>query len=216
MGRNIEKDAIEMADKKKRILEQGFKIFSERTIEKVTMSDVADAAEIGIASLYRYYNTKQDLLLAINSWIWEDFMDNVSADKLEGAQYDEMTGAEAFEDYLDIFIDLYLDHKDMLRFSQFFNVYLQSEDVPPEELKSFTHAVTAMGNRFLETWGKGMRDGTLHSDMPAREVFTVTLHLMLAAATRYAVGLAYTENTDAEKDLRLLKKMLVDQFTVKK
>ena len=55
MGRNLEKDAIEMAAKNQRILESGFRIFAEKGIEKVTMNDIAEAAEIGIASLYRYY-----------------------------------------------------------------------------------------------------------------------------------------------------------------
>ena len=41
MGRNLEKDAIEMAAKNQRILENGFRIFSERGIDTVTMNDVA-------------------------------------------------------------------------------------------------------------------------------------------------------------------------------
>ena len=51
MGRNLEKDAIEMAAKNQRILENGFRIFAENTIEKVTMLDVAKAAGIAISSL---------------------------------------------------------------------------------------------------------------------------------------------------------------------
>ena len=48
MGRNLKKDAIEMAAKNQRILENGFRIFAENTIEKVTMLDVAKAAGIAI------------------------------------------------------------------------------------------------------------------------------------------------------------------------
>ena len=44
-------------------------------------------------------------------------------------------------------------------------------------------------------------------------MFSVTLHLMLAAVTRYAVGLAYNEETDAEAELALLKEMLMSKFT---
>ena len=44
-------------------------------------------------------------------------------------------------------------------------------------------------------------------------MFSVTLHLMLATVTRYAVGLAYNEDTDAEVELELLKEMLLSKFT---
>ena len=44
-------------------------------------------------------------------------------------------------------------------------------------------------------------------------MFSVTLHLMLATVTRYAVGLAYNEDTDAEAELELLKEMLLSKFT---
>ena len=38
--------------------------------------------------------------------------------------------------------------------------------------------------------------------------------LMLAAATRYAVGLAYNGDGDAEEELRMQKEMLVRHYTV--
>ena len=42
-------------------------------------------------------------------------------------------------------------------------------------------------------------------------MFSVTLHLMLAVVTRYAVGLVYNSNTDIE-ELQLQKKMLSQRF----
>ena len=49
--RNQEKDAIEMAARRQKILETGFKLFSEKTIAAVTMNNVADACGIGVATL---------------------------------------------------------------------------------------------------------------------------------------------------------------------
>ena len=65
MARNTERDAIQMAEKQKKILETAFRVFSERTIESVTMTDIAKEAGVGIATLYRYYSTKPKLVLAI-------------------------------------------------------------------------------------------------------------------------------------------------------
>ncbi len=47
MGRNQERDARELAARKKRILESAFHVFAERTIEKVGMSEAAEACDAG-------------------------------------------------------------------------------------------------------------------------------------------------------------------------
>ena len=59
MGRNTEKDAVEMASKNRSILENGFRIFAENSIDSVKMTDISDAAGIAISSLYHCRNLKQ-------------------------------------------------------------------------------------------------------------------------------------------------------------
>ena len=44
-------------------------------------------------------------------------------------------------------------------------------------------------------------------------MFSATLHLMLAAVTRYAVGLVYLRGPDPEQEL-LLRDLLVERFTI--
>ena len=203
-----------MAAKNQRILESGFRIFAEKGIEKVTMNDIAEAAEIGIASLYRYYPSKPAVVLAVGAWVWDEFSKE-NRKKQSELQTTDQTGAEMFDFYLESFLDLYREHKDLLRFNQFFNVYLQIEDVSNEQLKGYTDIIDAVEMRFAETYRKGKEDGTLRTDMSAEEMFSVTAHLMLAAVTRYAVGLVYTVDTDIEKELLLLKEMMINKFVIK-
>ena len=48
-------------------------------------------------------------------------------------------------------------------------------------------------------------------------MLSFTFHVMLAAVTRYAVGLVYvSEQADPEKDLCRLAKMLLREFTTEK
>ena len=124
-----------------------------------------------------------------------------------------MTGVEEFAVHLNAFLDLYRDHKDLLRFNQFFNVYIQSEEIATTQLESYLQMIRKLEEPFSSTYHKGKEDGTIKTDLSEKEMFSVTLHLMLAAVTRYAVGLAYNEETDAEEELELLKEMLVSKFT---
>lgn len=211
MGRNLEKDAVEMAAKNRRILESGFRIFAENTIEKVTMNDVAKAAGIAVSSLYRYYSTKQKLVMAVGTWAWDSY--EQANGRLEATiDRSDRTAAQMFDFYLETFLNLYDRHKDLLRFNQFFNAYLMSEEISEEEKAPYLDMIRGMGERFSPIYRKALEDGTLRTDMPEEKMFSATLHLMLAAVTRYAVGLAYNEGTDAEDELRLLKELLLQRF----
>ena len=208
MSRNIQKDAIEMASKNERILQSAFRLFAENTIEKVKLTEVAAAAGIGIASLYRYYPSKPELVMAVNTWAWTNYLaDNPLPLK------DNMTGAEEFAVHLNAFLDLFRDHKDLLRFNQFFNVYIQSEDIAADKMQDYLQMIRKLEKPFAATCRKGRADGTIKTNLSETKMFSVTLHLMLATVTRYAVGLAYNEDTDAEVELELLKEMLLSKFT---
>lgn len=215
MGRNLEKDAIEMAAKNQRILENGFRIFSEKTIERVKMTDVAEASGIGIASLYRYYRTKSELVVSISIWAWDVYRKE-SKKKLDQIRDAGGTAAAELDFFLESFLDLYRNHKDILRFNQFFNVYLQSGAISEEEKKPYLDMIQTVEARFGEIYRKGQQDGTLNTDLPEKELFSAIIHLMLAAVTRYAVGLAYNEDTDSEQELQFLKELMMQRFCIKK
>lgn len=151
MGRNAEKDAIEMAAKNQRILENGFRIFAEHTIERVKMTDVAEAAGIGIASLYRYYKTKPELVMGISTWVWGEY-GKESIRKLN--ETPGKTAAEEYDFLLESFLDLYVNHKNILRFNQLFNVYLQSERISQDQIQPYTNMVLVLEERFVETYRK--------------------------------------------------------------
>ena len=54
-----------MAANREDMMAEGFRLFSERGIEAVGMQEVADACHLGIATLYRYFRNKPELVLAI-------------------------------------------------------------------------------------------------------------------------------------------------------
>ena len=208
--RNPEKDAIRHEERRQRLLDVGFGLFSKRTIESVSMLDVAKACGVGLATLYRYYSTKQKLVTAISARVWDNYTKGM---RIDSEREVRMTAAEEFEFYLESFLDLYRNHKSILRFNQFYNVYIQNEGISEEEKRPFTDVIHALERRFETVYNKSQRDGTLRTDLPEKRMFATSLHLMLAAVTRYAVGLAYTEETDAEEELKTLKELLLHRFT---
>ena len=62
MPRNAERDEREAARRKEQLMKAGFKLFSENGIENVSLQKVADAADVGVATMYKYYQTKVKLV----------------------------------------------------------------------------------------------------------------------------------------------------------
>lgn len=192
------------------ILEAGFRLFAEQTIEKVKMTEVADAAGVGVATVYRYYSTKPKLAVAVSAWAWETYLKE--AFRRIDTHY--FTAAEKFACFLDSFLDLYRNHRALLRYNQFFNVYIENEkNVPSDTVRPFLAVIDALTERFDAVHRSAQQDGTLRTDVPAKKMLLSSLHLMLAAATRYAVGLVYTDGSDPERELILLKNMLLREYT---
>ena len=108
---------------------------------------------------------------------------------------------------------MYRNHRNLLRFNQFFNVYVQNEEIPLEVMKPYFEVVKKLEDRFAALYERAEKDHTIRTDIPAKEMLLTSMHLMLAAVTRYAVGLVYEGGMDPEKELVLQKNMLLREFT---
>lgn len=207
MGSNPELDALKSGVVKQKIIESAFRLFSEKAIEPVTMTDVAKAAGMGVATVYRYFGTKNDLVLAVGTAVWGGYITQnaITFD-------DSYTARQVLEYYLDSFLELYRSHKDILRFNQFFNVYIGGERLSDEAIRGYTEMINSLAARFHSIYLRAGRDHTVRTDVPEAEMFSATLHLMLAAVTRYAVGLIYKQGSDPDSELEMLKRMLIGEY----
>ena len=171
MGFDPKQDALQKEETNRRILDAGFCIFSEKSIDKVSMANVANKAGIGIATLYRYYRTKPELVVAVGTHVWRNFI----------------------RDYTPI----------------------RNEAVPKKALNSYNEMVDKLAIRFRRIYVKGENDKTLCTEMSEKAMFLSIVHLMLAAVTRYAIGLVYEKDSESYKELILLKNMIMREFSQK-
>ena len=202
--------------KQQHILETAFRLFTEKGIELVSIPEIAKASGVGRATVFRYFPTKLELVLAVGTQKWEEYI-SLYDTFLPREKMAQMTGAEYLRFYLDAFLDLYRNHGDILRFNYNFNNYLWFETGTPEQRESYLRMTDRLGRIFHELYERGQRDGTLNTEIPEPMMFSATFHIMLAAVTRYAVGLAvvYENGGDPENELIMLKDMLFSRFTKK-
>ncbi len=208
------KDPVRTAQTREDLLRASYSLFSRKGIESVSMEEAAKAAGYGVATLYRYYGTKPKLVVAVASWKWSEFL---TADREERHRRNVpgMSAAERYGVFLDTFIKLYRNNKDLLRFNQFFNLYIGSAKIDAETLGPYSRLLGGLEGEFFDIYAKAQTDRTLRTDVPKEIMFSTTLHLMMAAATRYAAGLVYRTGgeTDEMNELNTLKNALLREYT---
>lgn len=212
--RNAEKDEREMVAKRELMLDKGFRMFTEYSIESVSMQQVANACGVGSATLYRYFNTKMALATAICARQWKDYFKEVELEyeKIGGKAF---TAAEEFAFYLDSFISLYARHPEILRFNQNFNIYVRHENATPEQIREVYKAIGMFKDKFHAVYEKALEDGTLMTDLPEEKMFNSTMHIMLAVCIRFAGGLLVLNEDDMTGELIMLKDMIMDKFAIR-
>lgn len=214
MGFVPDADAKKKSATRQLILETALRLFSEKTINAVNLKEIGEAAGVSFMTVYRYFDKKPDLVLAVGAWAWGQFAGTVWKRRNQMEELRKMTAAEEFEYYLDSFLEMYRKHRNMLRFSQYFNIYLQTENIDQDTLKPYHEFIVRLEKEFHAIYARGEQDHTIRTDVPEKEMFSTTLHLMLAVVTRYAVGLAYQpgDGFDAEKELETQKRMLMREY----
>ena len=212
--RDKEKDAAQMAQKRRRILEESFRLFSQRGIETVTMPEIAETAGVGRSSLYRYFSAKSDLVVAVSTWKWEEYVRAQQAAN-PAAELANLTAVEHLERYLEMFLDLYRNQRDILRFNQFFNIYIRNEKPSQKQMGPYMDMVGRVMAGFHNVYDKAKADGTVRTDISEAAMISSVFHIMLAAVTRYAVGLVYLAEGAGkpEGELLLLKNAILREFT---
>ena len=202
------------AARRQRIIDKGFEMFSNRGIDLVSVDEIAGACGMTRATIYRYYPSKLDLVIEIGTVKWKECIAEISKRYPEGAT-DSLTAREHFALLIDCFIDLYREKRELLRFNQYFNLYVKSAGATDEQMSSYMKAIGILHAAFGRMYGKALRDGTVRTDLSEESMFSAFMHIMLAAVTRYAVGLAYVSEKGAapEDELKMLKEMLINYFS---
>ena len=188
--RNAEKDAAEKAERRVRLLEAAFRLMSARSIEAVKLTEIADAAGLGIVTLYRYFKTKPDLVIELGVVLWKKYY--VEVEKAYAARGGAaMNAAEEMEFFIDSIIELYRSHKDVLKFNRNFDTYVVHQECTAEQMRPYNEAVEVFATKFHTVYRKAQEDGTLDIRVSEKRLFVGTLYTVLSVAGKFAEGLGY-------------------------
>ncbi len=143
------------------IIECSFELFSENGIESISLNEIAEKSEIGVASLYRYFSTKDDLAIEVAVWAWKQ-ENEIFKQIYESESYKKMNGFKQISLLMEIFPTALVEHNSFFRFIYYFDAFVKRERISPERLEKYEFTINALNQIVKDALKKGRDDGTLN------------------------------------------------------
>ena len=156
--------------RRQHIIQTAKDLFLEQGVQKVQMQDVADAAGIGIATLFRYFPKKEYVVIAATNVITDEMATDIA--KI-GEQ--TMPAYEKIEKILDYYMDGTKDPQLRLaKFFESFDLYEKIAEESPEQSAEYFFTRSKVAGALLTLAEQGKQDGSLRQDVDL-EAFILTM-----------------------------------------
>ena len=196
-----------------RILLAAFSLFSHNGFDAIAMTDIAKEAEIGVASLYRYFETKDEIAIRTAIWAWES-QEKLILPILNDSDYSSKTGIEQLSQIFDLFCKLFQNEPDFFRYIYFFDAYIVCQKISAERLEAYQTIIQSVQKIIADAIHKGLEDGSISTQFNncENQLYFSLMHTFFAVSQKLSLSgkmLKMDETNDGVQQLKLLGKIFL-------
>ena len=162
-------------------------MYLKNGISDTKMTDIADACQLGVASLYRYFGTKQAFTIKAACHIWQQKY--MEIDRLcHAADFQQETGIQQARHLMNVFPALLREHSPFLRFLSDFDSFVTRERLTHDDLIEYENSVMNVLSMMESTIEKGVADGTIRPGVDAKLYETTVGHSLMSMCQKFSRG----------------------------
>ena len=170
-----------------RAVECAADLFLKRRIAGVRMTDVAEAAGVGVATLYRRFSTKTRLALAAGTLLWRRFNERIVA-LVESDAFLGMSGADRLERMLRLYAEGYVENAGFVLFIDDLDGLLVTEGAPLDAVAAYGREVGSFYLIFADAYQLGLQDGSVAREVDFPVFYRSVAHALMGVAQKLARG----------------------------
>ena len=161
----------------------GTKSFKDKGISDTTVADIATEAGIDRRTVYRYYPSKEHLLLDITKDLWSDFADKFMAVKFK----DSMNGFQKVRHLFEEYFALLEESPDMIIFLGMIDISVGQNHTNLEMYQTLNEYGDKTDHKLAGLIEEGQNDGSIKHWLPPMEYAIMVNNSFVALATRIAI-----------------------------
>lgn len=197
--------------RKEEVISAALEVFKTQGIESTKMTDIAEKAEVGVASVYRYFKTKPELVVDTACKFWKDEISELYVYFTEEA-FLKKNGFTKTKEILEVYLQLYKEHQDFIRFIDEFDRYIIKENISKEKLKIYEKSIIDLKPLLLNSLELGKEDGTIRKDLLSEQFYFSINHALMSLCQKLILRgdlLESDEYVQGEEQIKMIIEMAV-------
>ena len=162
-----------------------------RSIQEVTIRDIAISAQVGEATIYRYFGKKQELVvqsaMKLQSIVSSGYF------KLD----DKLNGYQKLEAFYLSYLNIFDQHRNFYKFLSEFDAYMSTEN--KDVLNPYEEAVDQYKSAFMKAYEQGLKDGSVKKQENIDLFYFSTTHAVLELCKKLALKAVLNQDLAIEK-----------------
>lgn len=202
--------------RKEEVIAGAIEVLKEKGIDNTKITDIAERAEIGSATIYRYFNTKPELVIEAATKYWEVEMGCLYA-TINQELYGELNGLDKVKCLLGVFVELYKNHKEFIRFVEDFDNYIVREKVPIEKLELYEKNITFLKEFMFMAMEEGKKENLIEETIDDNEFYISITHALMSLCQKLSIRgeiLKSDNEVVCERQIELISEMAI-KFIIK-
>lgn len=168
-------------------IECASRLFLERGIAAVKMTEIADAAGMGVATLYRHFSTKTALAASSAIVMWSHLMEDF--ERLVGTEaYGALDGAARLEALLTTYCDQCVYQPGFAAFLDELDRLMLAGDVAREAIDSYSQLLGGAYHHFEDAYQLGLEDGSIQREVDFPLFYRSVAHALVCVASKLSRG----------------------------
>lgn len=171
------------------IVDSSKKLFLAKSISEITIKDISSVSNIGEATIYRYFNNKENLAIAVSLSIQKEILSVPHTNE-------NRKGIEQIEDFFNLFRNIFVNNRNYFKFiAEFDTIYLNTiKD------NNYSLGLDAFFDIFMNAYHLGLKDGSIKKIDDINLYYYTSTHSLLELCKKLA-----STNSSLKQDLEVSK-----------
>jgi len=197
--------------KKKEISSIALRVFSEMGIDQTNMTDIAKTSEVGVATLYRYFDNKTNLVIETGVEAWSEINSKYET-AVEKIIAEEILAIDKLEKLLNLFYKIFTKEKAFVFFLDGFDNYIVNNSVSPDMLETYEDEILRIDPYVHTVYKEGLHDQSIKK-IKDIDLFIKTIgHSLLALSQKALIRNRIVKSDRKERlmdEMKLMIEMVV-------
>ena len=175
-------------------------LFLSKGIESVTIKDITQKVGVGEATIYRYFTTKQNLVIQAA---------RTMADQIHTKYFDlskATTGIGKMEAFYSNFLKIYEEHPEYFRFISEFDSIIKAD----VNLDQYEATLLPYVEDYLDAYNLGLKDGTINKIDKIKLFYLTSTHALMGICKKLTMdSIVLKQDTYGKQEVETLIDIII-------